>query len=64
MVKMFIGPLCDERTLHLLSHLRQVMEEYFNIFVVCKADIIGIKRVNLVGGTRFCCRLLFLIQDS
>ena len=64
MVKMFIGPLCDERTLHLLSHLRQVMEEYFNIIVVCKADVVGIKRINLVGGRRFCCSLPFFIQDS
>jgi len=64
MVKMFIGPLCDERTLHLLSHLRQVMDEYFNIIVVYKTDVVGIKRINLVGGKRFCCRLPFLIQDS
>lgn len=64
MVRMFIVPICDERTLHLLSHLRQVMEEYFNIIVVCKADVVGIKRINLVGGTTFCCRLPFLLQDS
>ena len=64
MVKMFIEPLCDERTLHLLSHLRQVIEEYFNIIVVCKADVFGVKRINLVGETLFCFRLPFLIQDS
>jgi len=61
---MFTGPLCDERTLHLLSHLRQVTEEYFNIIVVCKTDVVGIKRLNLLGGTRFCCRLPLLIQES
>ena len=40
------------------------MEEYFNVIVVCKADVVEIKRINLEGGTRCCCRLPFLIQDS
>jgi len=40
------------------------MEEYFNIIVVRKADVFGIKRINHLEGTRFCCRLPFLIQDS
>ena len=64
MVKMFTGPLCDERTLYLLSHLRQLMKEYFNTVVVCKAEVFGIKRINFLGGTKFCCKLPFLVQDS
>jgi hypothetical protein len=55
--------LCDELTLHVLSHLRQVSEEHFNI-IVCKAGVVGVKGINLARETQFCCRRPFLMQDN